>query len=326
MSADFRVLVLSVWDWLSSIQSTSFLIFIIKKGGDIITSLTGLVQSPPPPILLFSVSDAVAQSQTSVVSCQDASAKISGSGCWEAFWANEESRCRCCQMCKHSRYVCSSGCKAANGLTEERRLGRGVYDREAEVETASSMVSFPELGNSNSGCSYENVGATWTPKLSCFAIYRSGSKNQGNNTMNVQNMALVKDCYHQPNIYIHPPCFSFTWCNSDFFSCCSDSRAFTWMFPVWKTSLIVLMAHERADIARPARQKNVGNEHFCKPWISWNFLIPLYYATLCSCRFIFSSLRCGNAVLMVWLSWGTKPTLVRVSRRSCFGSKYQMVS
>lgn len=285
VSADFRVLVLSVWDWLSSIQSTSFLIFIIKKGGDIITSLTGLVQSPPPPILLFSVSDAVAQSQTSVVSCQDASAKISRSGCWEAFWANEESRCRCCQMCKHSRYVCSSGCKAANGLTEERRLGRGVYDREAGEETASSMVSFPELGNSNSGCSCENVGATWTPKLSCFAIYRSGSKNQGNNTMNVQNMALVKDCYHQPNIYFCPPCFSFTWCNSDFFSCCSDSRAFTWMFPVWKTSLIVLTAHEQADTA---------------------------------CR--------DNAVLMVCLSWGTKPTLVRVSRRSCFGSKYQMVS
>lgn len=285
MSADFRVLVLSVWDWLSSIQSTSFLIFIIKKGGDIITSLTGLVQSPPPPILLFSVSDAVAQSQTSVVSCQDASAKISGSGCWEAFWANEESRCRCCQMCKHSRYVCSSGCKAANGLTEERRLGRGVYDREAGEETASSMVSFPELGNSNSGCSCENVGATWTPKLSCFAIYRSGSKNQGNNTMNVQNMALVKDCYHQPNIYFCPPCFSFTWCNSDFFSCCSDSRAFTWLFPVWKTSLIVLTAHEQADTARR-----------------------------------------DNAVLMVCLSWGTKPTLVRVSRRSCFGSKYQMVS
>lgn len=285
VSADFRVLVLSVWDWLSSIQSTSFLIFIIKKGGDIITSLTGLVQSPPPPILLFSVSDAVAQSQTSVVSCQDASAKISGSGCWEAFWANEESRCRCCQMCKHRRCVCSSGCKAANGLTEERRLGRGVYDREAGEETASSMVSFPELGNSNSGCSCENVGATWTPKLSCFAIYRSGSKNQGNNTMNVQNMALVKDCYHQPNIYFCPPCFSFTWCNSDFFSCCSDSRAFTWMFPVWKTSLIVLTAHEQADTA---------------------------------CR--------DNAVLMVCLSWGTKPTLVRVSRRSCFGSKYQMVS
>lgn len=285
MSADFRVLVLSVWDWLSSIQSTSFLIFIIKKGGDIITSLTGLVQSPPPPILLFSVSDAVAQSQTSVVSCQDASAKISGSGCWEAFWANEESRCRCCQICKHRRCVCSSGCKAANGLTEERRLGRGVYDREAGEETASSMVSFPELGNSNSGCSCENVGATWTPKLSCFAIYRSGSKNQGNNTMNVQNMALVKDCYHQPNIYFCPPCFSFTWCNSDFFSCCSDSRAFTWMFPVWKTSLIVLTAHEQADTARR-----------------------------------------DNAVLMVCLSWGTKPTLVRVSRRSCFGSKYQMVS
>lgn len=142
VSADFRVLVLSVWDWLSSIQSTSFLIFIIKKGGDIITSLTGLVQSPPPPILLFSVSDAVAQSQTSVVSCQDASAKISRSGCWEAFWANEESRCRCCQMCKHSRYVCSSGCKAANGLTEERRLGRGVYDREAGEETASSKFEF----------------------------------------------------------------------------------------------------------------------------------------------------------------------------------------
>lgn len=188
-------------------------------------------------------------------------------------------------MCKHRRCVCSSGCKAANGLTEERRLGRGVYDREAGEETASSMVSFPELGNSNSGCSYENVGATWTPKLSCFAIYRSGSKNQGNNTMNVQNMALVKDCYHQPNIYIHPPCFSFTWCNSDFFSCCSDSRAFTWMFPVWKTSLIVLTAHEQADTARR-----------------------------------------DNAVLMVCLSWGTKPTLVRVSRRSCFGSKYQMVS
>lgn len=33
VSADFRVLVLSVWDWLSSIQSTSFLIFNIKKRG-----------------------------------------------------------------------------------------------------------------------------------------------------------------------------------------------------------------------------------------------------------------------------------------------------
>lgn len=82
MFVDFRVLVLSVWDWLSSIQSTSFLIFNMKKGGDVITSLTGLVQSPPPPISFgFSVSDAVAQSQTSVVGCQDVSAKISGSGC-----------------------------------------------------------------------------------------------------------------------------------------------------------------------------------------------------------------------------------------------------
>lgn len=155
----------------------------------------------------------------------------------------------------------------------------------AVESTTGKLGKRQRAANSNSGCSCENVGATWTPKLSCFAIYRSGSKNQGNNTMNVQNMALVKDCYHQPNIYFRPPCFSFTWCNSDFFSCCSDSRAFTWMFPVWKTSLIVLTAHEQADTARR-----------------------------------------DNAVLMVCLSWGTKPTLVRVSRRSCFGSKYQMVS
>ena len=133
---------------------------------------------PPTISFLFSVSDAVAQSQTSVVSCQVVSAKISRSGCWESFWPNEESRRRCCRMCKHHRYVCGSGFKAADGRTEERWLGRGHRWAEEQVRKLrrrlSSVVSFPQLGNSNSGCSCENVGATWTPKRRCFAIYRSG--------------------------------------------------------------------------------------------------------------------------------------------------------